>query len=166
MLRPYKLQPCGLQFLTGHQIPTDELSPARLPLALVASPYLANRASHRYTQKRQALCGLLSLILPDRITRCTIRNTPILIDSEGRSVSNATRRYGFRNKRMSYVSCLRLLLTVSAGRVTINILPDDVLLHIFLIDGYQHQDFIRSYVKMEDGDRVERLSWTPGGGSG
>ena len=55
--------------------------------------------------------------------------------------------------------CLRLLLTVWAGRVTINILPDDVLLHIFLIDGYLHHDFVRSYVKMEDNDRVRRLSW-------
>ena len=60
---------------------------------------------------------------------------------------------------MSYVSCLRLLLTVWAGRVTINILPDDVLLHIFLIDGYQHQDLIRFYSKMEDRDRVGRLPW-------
>ena len=38
------------------------------------------------------------------------------------------------DKRTSYVPCLRLLLTVWAGRLTIDILPDDVLLHIFLFD--------------------------------
>ena len=35
------------------------------------------------------------------------------------------------DKRTCYVPCLRLLLTAWAGRVTIDILPDDVLLHIF-----------------------------------
>jgi hypothetical protein len=35
------------------------------------------------------------------------------------------------DERASYVLWLQLLLTVRAGRVTINILPDDVLLHIF-----------------------------------
>ena len=39
------------------------------------------------------------------------------------------------DKRTSYVPCLQLLLTdCGAGRVTINILPDDVLLHIFHFD--------------------------------
>ena len=61
---------------------------------------------------------------------------------------------------MSYVPCLRLLLTMWVGRVTINILPDDVLLHIFLIDGYHHYKDTRFYFKV-DGDeyRVGRLSW-------
>jgi hypothetical protein len=38
------------------------------------------------------------------------------------------------DERTSYVPCLQLLLTVWAGRVTINILPDDVLLLIFFFD--------------------------------
>ena len=49
---------------------------------------------------------------------------------------------------------------VWAGHVTINILPNDVLLLIFLIDGYQHKDTIIWYFGMEDdNDRVGRLSW-------
>jgi hypothetical protein len=40
------------------------------------------------------------------------------------------------DERMSYVLCLQLVLTLWAGRVTvtINVLPDDVLLIIFLFD--------------------------------
>ena len=61
---------------------------------------------------------------------------------------------------MSYVPCLRLLLTVWVGRVTINILPDDVLLHIFFIDGYQHHEDPQIYFIVDgDADRVGRLSW-------
>jgi hypothetical protein len=41
------------------------------------------------------------------------------------------RRVSSRDKRTSCVPCLKLLLTVWAGLVTINILPDDVLLHVF-----------------------------------
>ena len=51
-------------------------------------------------------------------------------------------------------------LTVWTGRVTINILPDNVLLRIFLIDGYQHNSHMQSYFGMEhDRDRVRRLPW-------
>ena len=51
-----------------------------------------------------------------------------------------------------------LLLIVWAGRVTINILPNDVLLHLFLIDGQEyHEDLIM--FSGEDRDRVGRLSW-------
>ena len=54
------------------------------------------------------------------------------------------------------------VLTVWTGRVTINILPDDVLLHIFLIDGYQHKDLhVGPYFKVEeDIDRLQLLSWS------
>jgi hypothetical protein len=52
------------------------------------------------------------------------------------------------------------LLTMWVGRVTINILPDDVLLHIFLHDGlgYYESPGI-SLIGLEDDDRVGRLSW-------
>jgi hypothetical protein len=54
-----------------------------------------------------------------------------------------------------------LLLTVWAGHVTINILPDDVLLHIFLIDRQQYfGPALLLDVDLEDGDRVMRLRWT------
>ena len=53
-------------------------------------------------------------------------------------------------RRTSYAPSLPLLLTVWAGRVTINILPDDVLLHIFLFDRVTH------LVEQRDGDRVGR----------
>jgi hypothetical protein len=53
-----------------------------------------------------------------------------------------------------------LLLTMWAGRVTINILPDDILLHIFLFDGQgSHRTTWVSRCRLEDGDRVERLPW-------
>ena len=95
------------------------------------------------------------------MARRRIRSTPpILIDSEGRSVSRATRRFGFREKRMSYVPCLRLLLTMWVGRVTINILPDDVFLHIFFIDGYYHYEDPAVDFNVDFGEyRVGRLSW-------
>ena len=48
------------------------------------------------------------------------------------------------------VQCLQLLLTMWAGRVTINILPDDVLLHIF------HSDRMTYLGGLEDADPV---SW-------
>ena len=56
---------------------------------------------------------------------------------------------GSGDKRTSYcVPCLQLqLLTVWAGRVTISILPDDVLLHIFYFDG------------LDNVDRLWHLSW-------
>jgi hypothetical protein len=50
---------------------------------------------------------------------------------------------------------------VWAGHVTINTLPDDVLLHIFLIDGQEYHDESQaSIVVLEDYDRVKRLRWT------
>ena len=53
-----------------------------------------------------------------------------------------------------------LLLTAWAGRVTINVLPDDVLLHIFLIDGQEHHEPPSLLlVGMGDYDRVGRLPW-------
>ena len=52
------------------------------------------------------------------------------------------------DKRTSYVPCLQLLLTVCAGRVTINILPDDVLLLIFHFDRVTYLD------GLEDVDRL------------
>ena len=48
--------------------------------------------------------------------------------------SNALHVVGSCDKRTSCVPCLQLLLTVRAGRVTIDVLPDDVLLLIFLFD--------------------------------
>ena len=49
------------------------------------------------------------------------------------------------------------LLTLRAGRVTIDILPDDVLLHIFLADGQGHHMFPR--MPLRDSHRVGRLPW-------
>ena len=57
-----------------------------------------------------------------------------------------------RDKRMSYIPCLQLPLTVRAGHVTINILPDDVLLHIFFFDRSR-------YLKDADQRPVSYLSW-------
>ena len=56
---------------------------------------------------------------------------------------------GSSDERTSYcVPCLQLLLlTVWAGRVTINKLPDEILLHIFYFDG------------LDDVDRLWHLSW-------
>jgi hypothetical protein len=89
---------------------TIELSPVRLPLSLVTSPYLANRASHRHSRKSQALCGLLSLMLPNRIARPRICSTPpILIDSDGHSGSRVTHRVSSYDERTSHVPCLQLL---------------------------------------------------------
>ena len=45
-----------------------------------------------------------------------------------------------RDERTSYTTCLRILLTVCAGRVTIDILPDDVLLLVFLFDRLTYLD--------------------------
>ena len=67
------------------------------------------------------------------------------------------------DKRTSYVPCLQLLLIVWAGRETINILPDDVLLHIFHFDGllYRHKGFWEplDWDGMRDDDRMLRLTW-------
>ena len=61
-----------------------------------------------------------------------------MIDSDDLSVSRETHRVSSCDERTSYVPCLQLAadrVGSWAGRVTIDILPDDVLLHIFLIDG-------------------------------
>ena len=68
-----------------------------------------------------------------------------LIPMDGPSESRATHqldtskalpvhRVSSCDKCTSYVPCLQLLLTACAGRVTISILPDDVLLQIFHFD--------------------------------
>lgn len=44
------------------------------------------------------------------------------------------------NKRTSHVLCLQVLLTVQEGRVTINTLPNDVLVLIFYLDRMIHLD--------------------------
>jgi hypothetical protein len=52
-----------------------------------------------------------------------------------------------------------LLLTLWAGRVTFNILPDDVLLHIFFIDGQDYCESPLTFIEREDLARVGRLPW-------
>ena len=55
------------------------------------------------------------------------------------------------DKRTSwFVSCLKLLLTVWAGRVTINTLPDDVLLLIFHFDCIDRVKFIGRKQRLSD----------------
>ena len=204
---------------TEHRNSTDELSPVRLPLALVDSLI---KLSHRHSRMRRELCRLLLFILPPgRIARRMFSSTsPISIDPSGsrathnldtsngfhvyristppmskdgffdapfeprtnnRDSSNvllhhrktsscsievpsgtrATRHLNTSNvlsvhhvgsgdKRTSYVLSLQQLLTMCAGRVTINILPGDVLLLIFHFDRLAY---------IEGADRVLRLSW-------
>ena len=50
----------------------------------------------------------------------------------------------------------------SAGRITISILPDNILLHIFLIDGLEYQDErpITNFLVMKNEDRVRNQPWT------
>ena len=78
------------------------------------------------------------------VHRVTASTPPISIDGRqdpsGSSTthhldtSNALHVVGSCDKRTLYVPYLQLLLTVRAGHVTIDILPDDVLLLIFLFD--------------------------------
>jgi F-box-like len=110
-----------------------------------------------------------------------VNTPPILID--GRSESGATQFFRTSDvlrydKRTSYVLYLQLLLTVWAGRVTINILPDDVLLHILHFDRATFSDEVedagqvrsgmdsvtdlsqlQDFVGREDVDPVRRRSW-------
>jgi hypothetical protein len=83
--------------------------------------------------------------------------SPILIDSPSPG-PRATRHIGTSkilhvdcisscDKRKSYPLCLQLPLTVWAGRATINILPDDVLLQILHFD------------RLEDVSPSWRYSW-------
>jgi hypothetical protein len=59
-----------------------------------------------------------------------------------------------------YVQCLQLLLTVWAGRVTINILPDDVLLLIFLCDREpESRDSYSPYVSQYSMKYQARRGW-------
>ena len=103
----------------------------------------ADQASHGHARKRRALSCLLSLKLRDRIARKSIFSSipPISIENPFEAAvhhldtynvpHHDVRRFSSRDKRMSYVLCLQLLLTAGAGCVAINILPDDVLLHLF-----------------------------------
>jgi hypothetical protein len=104
-----------------------------------------------------ALCRLLSLTPPDRIAQQVFPST-------------GTHRVGSCDKCTSFVPCLRLPLTVCAGHVTIDILPDDVLLHIFHFDlledraTFPYLDGLRHLNGREDLNRVEDdglllLSW-------
>ena len=96
---------------------------------------------------RRTLLRLLTFVIPDRVARRIIPSTPRIV-IYGHSGSKATHHLDTSNvlpvhrvsscdNRTSYVPCLQLPdlpdlpLTMWAGRVTIDILPDDVLLHIF-----------------------------------
>ena len=93
---------------TEHRIPNNELSPVRLPLALALVASLIN-----LYMGILAVCSQYSSIeSPDVYSPAPMVSAP-------------------RDKRTSFVSCLQLLLTMWAGHVTIDILPDDVLLCIF-----------------------------------
>ena len=99
-------------------------------------------------------------ILPDRIIqRIFPSRPPISIDDP--SGSRATHRpdtfnvlqllrVRFRDKR-AYVPCLKRRSTVWADRRTIDILPDDVLLHLFHFDRLAY---------LENADQGRRPSWT------
>ena len=58
------------------------------------------------------------------------------------------------DKRTSYVQNLQLLLTVSIGHVTIDVLPDDVLLLIF------HFDRVTCLNLLGDVNRLWHMSWS------
>ena len=66
------------------------------------------------------------------------------------------------NVRLMCHAC-NLQLTVWIGRGTINILPDDILLHVFLIDGqedhYMPKMLFFLHPELEDYVRVQRLPW-------
>ena len=59
--------------------------------------------------------------------------------------------------RTSYVPCRQLLLTVWAGHVTINILPDDVLLLIFHFDRVTYLDGVKGVDRLDPSWRWHRL---------
>jgi F-box-like len=103
-----------------------------------------NQASNRHSRIRRALRRLLSFVTPDKVAQRIFPGTPpIVID--GPSGSKATHHLDISDvssvhrvrscdSRTSYVPCLQLPLTLWAGRVTIDILPDNVLLYIFHFD--------------------------------
>jgi hypothetical protein len=61
-----------------------------------------------------------------------------------------------RTSYIGYMRCLQLLLIVRAGRVTINILPDDVLLLIFRFNRMTYIDGLAVNTVI---DRARRLPW-------
>jgi hypothetical protein len=74
------------------------------------------------------------------------------------------RRVSSFDKRTSYVPCLQLLLTVWTADVTINILPDDLLLRMFHFVRVTHlhgleDDQMIGLDGLEDVDPVWRLPW-------
>ena len=123
----------------------------------------ANQFLYSHSRKRRVLYRLISLILLDRSARRILPSIPpVPVDGPSRSRDSLhfeaskvshVHRVSSCDERTSYVSCLPLLVTVSAGRATINILPDDVLLNIF--------DFIRAIPPEVRQDRVGRTcsSW-------
>ena len=114
---------------------------------------------------RRALRYLLLVILPpDKIARRMFPRTTPPTSVDGPSGSRGTHHLDTSNglhvhhvssceKRTSYLSHLRLLLTVWVGRVTINTLPDDVLLLIFYFYRATYLD------RLGDVHRLLRLSW-------
>ena len=131
-----------------HRIHNNDFSPVRLPLP--QSCYLPKQTSHRQSRSRRTF-RLLSSILPHRIARRIFPSTRILIDGPG---SGTSRHLGppnvldvhrvascYKRTSLGVVSArLQLLLTVWTGSVTISMLPDDVLLHIFLFYRVIHLD--------------------------
>ena len=112
-----------------------------------------------------------------RITRRIFRSTPP-ISKDGPSGTILTHRVDISNllppvrrvssfkfnKRTSYVPCLQLLLTVWTADVTVNILPDDLLLRTFHFVRVTHlhgleDDRVISLDGLEDVEPVWRLPW-------
>ena len=132
----------------------------------------SNLTSRRQPRIRRVLRRLLSSILPDRIARRVFPSTPPLSmdGSPGSSGSKAPRRLNLSSllhvgrvipwgRRTFCVSpCLQRLLTVWTGRVTVNILPDDVLLHIFHFDQAIYLDGLYSPPRSAD-EAVLRHCW-------
>ena len=78
-----------------------------------------------------------------------VSTSPISIDDH-RSTRRRIHRASSCGKGTFYVPCLQLLLTLRAARVTINTLPDEVLLHIFHFD---------QIIYLEDVSRVPHWPW-------
>ena len=126
---------------TQPRTPTDELS-VRLPLRLQAIALL------NYASPVLFVVSLSSILLDIINQRITPSSPRISID--GPSGSRTTHHLDTsnvhvhsvspRDERTSYATCLRILLTVCPGRVTIDILPDDVLLLVFLLDRLTYLD--------------------------
>jgi hypothetical protein len=116
-----------------------------------------------FTVSNSLPSALSYLILPDKMARrISLSTPPISIDDPSGSRSNHYPNtpnvlhvdgVSSCDSRTSYVPCLQLLLTVRAGRVTINILPNDVLLLIFHFN--RMLDIYREGVV----DQIWRLPW-------